>query len=398
MLEYLSLGHAEDVPLTEACKPQSTVYYPPMHVVYKSSSSTTKIRAVFDASAKSSTGISLNDILLIGPTVHSSLVDVLLRFRSYRIGLTADVSKMYRAIRLADEDKDLHRFVWRSDPKEVMRDYRMTRVTFGVSASIFAVNMSVKQNSIDLVHEFPLAAKMVDYVDDGLMGADSIERAIDLRKEVQALFSRGGFLLRKWISNETRVLHSIEPELRESLETMTISESPECAKALGLSWDTKLDCFSLTVSTSPSSNCLTKRMLVSDIAKIFDVLGWLAPVIIKVKILLQRIWEIKLDWDEQAPTSLLSVWTQWKAELPLVSDLSIPRYYFPTFIHYSCMRSVMHLKMPMLLLYIYVLLIKMIVYTFHWSSQSLGCLQYSSSLFLVLNSVEHYYYHNYSIT
>ena len=64
---------------------------------------------------------------------------------------------------------------------------------------------------------------------------------------------------------------------------MTISESPECAKALGLSWDTKLDCFSLTVSTSPSSNCLTKRTLVSDIAKIFDVLGWLAPVIIKSK-------------------------------------------------------------------------------------------------------------------
>lgn len=208
----------------------------------------------------------------------------------------------------------------------------MTRVTFGVSASSFAANMSVKQNSIDLVHEFPLAAKMVEqsfYVDDGLMGANSIERAVDLRKEVQALFSRGGFLLRKWNSNETRVLHSIEPELRESQETMTISESPECAKTLGLSWDTKLDCFSITVSTSPSSNCLTKRTFVSDIAKIFDVLGWLAPVIIKVKILLQRIWEIKLDWDEQIPTSISSVWTRWKAELPLLSDLSIPRYYFP---------------------------------------------------------------------
>lgn len=70
MLEYLSLGHAENVPLTDAYKPQSTVYYLPMHVVYKSSSSTTKIRAVFDASAKSSTGISLNDTLLVGPTVH----------------------------------------------------------------------------------------------------------------------------------------------------------------------------------------------------------------------------------------------------------------------------------------------------------------------------------------
>ena len=68
-------------------------------------------------------------------------------------------------------------------------------VTFGVSAS-FAVIMSVKHNLIDLVHEFPLSAKMAEqsfYVDDGPMGADSIERAIDLRKEVQSLFLKTDF-------------------------------------------------------------------------------------------------------------------------------------------------------------------------------------------------------------
>lgn len=70
-----------------------------MHVVYKA---TTKVRAVFDASAKSSTGVSLNDTLLVGPTVHPPLIDVLLRFRLYPIALTADVSKMYRAIDLIE--------------------------------------------------------------------------------------------------------------------------------------------------------------------------------------------------------------------------------------------------------------------------------------------------------
>ena len=68
--------------------------------------------AVFDASAKSSTGVSLNDTLMIGPTVHPPLIDVLLRFRLYRVALTTDVSNMYRAIMLAPSDKDLHRFVW----------------------------------------------------------------------------------------------------------------------------------------------------------------------------------------------------------------------------------------------------------------------------------------------
>lgn len=117
------------------------VFYLPMHAVTKDSSTTTKIRAVFDASAKTSTGVSLNDTLLVGPTVHSSLVDVLLRFRFHRVALIADVSRMYRAIELVEEDRELHRFVWRNSLSDTLRDYRMTRITFGVNASSFIANV-----------------------------------------------------------------------------------------------------------------------------------------------------------------------------------------------------------------------------------------------------------------
>ena len=108
------------------------------------------------------TGISLNDLLLVGPTVHSPLIDVLLRFRLHRVALTADVSKMYRAIELVASDRDLHRFVWRRTPEEPLQDYRMTRVTFGVSASSFAANMSLKQNALDFAVDYPQAAKVVE--------------------------------------------------------------------------------------------------------------------------------------------------------------------------------------------------------------------------------------------
>ena len=91
--------------------PTSQVFYLPMHAVHKQSSTTTKIQAVFDASMKSASGVSLNDVLMVGPTVHSQLVDVPIRFRMYRIALVADVSKMYRAIELLPDDRDLHRFV-----------------------------------------------------------------------------------------------------------------------------------------------------------------------------------------------------------------------------------------------------------------------------------------------
>ena len=131
MREYLDLGHAEQVPVMDLKKPPNEVFYFPIHAVYKTSSATTKVRAVFDASAKSTTGVSLNDSLFVGPTVHSPLIDVLMRFRLHKIAITTDVSKMYRAIELVDKDRDLHRFIWRSEPSEVLKVYRMKRVTFG---------------------------------------------------------------------------------------------------------------------------------------------------------------------------------------------------------------------------------------------------------------------------
>ena len=183
MDEYFHLGHAEPIPISDMEKPPQEVFYLPMHAVYKDSSLTTKIKGFFDASAKSDSSISLNDTLFVGPTVHSTLLDVLLRFRLDQIVLVADVNKMYRPIELAEPDRDLHRFVWRTSTQETLQDYRMTRVTFGVAASSFAANMSIKQNALDFAHEFPLAAKVVDesfYVDDCLTGADTVEEAIEL--------------------------------------------------------------------------------------------------------------------------------------------------------------------------------------------------------------------------
>ena len=330
--EYFDLRHAEEVPTKDLEKSVAEVFYLPIHAVYKQSSTTTKVRAVFDASAKSSSGISLNDILLVGPTVHPPLIDVLLRFRSYRVAITADVSKMYRAVELARNDKDLHRFVWRSNPTEVLKDYRMTRVTFGVSASSFAANMAVKQNALDLTHKFPLAAKTVEenfYVDDCLAGADSNEEAIVLYHQLYELFNHGGFLLRKWNSSESTVLQDIHPDLRDSIDVLTISGIDEYTKTLGLEWNTAMDHFRLTTTELPSLELMTKRLLVSNIAKIFDVLGWFSPIVITVKILLQRLWELKVDWDDPVPAPIQHVWSQWKGELPFLSNCHVPRYHFP---------------------------------------------------------------------
>ena len=332
MSEYMDLGHAELVPFEDLEKPPHHVFYLPMHAVYKESSTTTKIRVVFDASAKSFTGVSLNDTLMVGPTVHPTLIDVLLRFRQHRVALTSDISKMYRAIELTLEDRDFHRFVWRSSENEKLRDYRKTRVTFGVSASSFAANMCVKRNATDYAQEYPLAAKAVKesfYVDDALTGANSQEEAMQLQGELQELFSRGGFLLRKWNSNDSVVLSHVPPELRDNQVVHNISDTKQHTKTLGVVWHTQADQFTLDVADLPPLDRLTERALVSDVAKTFDVLGWFTPTLIHAKILLQRLWERKVDWDDIVPDDIKDSWLQWRQELPLLKGKTIRRCYFP---------------------------------------------------------------------
>ena len=330
--EYFELGHAEQVPITDLEKPVEDTFYLPMHAVYKTSSTTTKVRAVFDASAKSSTGVSLNDTLLVGPTIHPPLLDVLLLFRSYPIALTADISKMYRAIELTKNDRDLHRFVWRSSPSVPLKDYRMTRVTFGVSASSFAANMAVKQNAIDYSQELPQAADVVQkgfYVDDCLTGADDTDSTLILQRQLTDLLARGGFTLRKWNSSDLSVLEQIPKQLRDTKSTQTISEINEYTKTLGVEWNTSTDEFGLAIPEFSPDVTVTKRRIVSDVAKIFDVMGWFSPAVAKMKILLQRLWEIKLDWDDPIPESVHQVWTRWRDELPLLATVHIPRCYSP---------------------------------------------------------------------
>ena len=105
--------------------------------------------------------------------------------------------------------------------------------------------------------------------------------------------------------------------------------APEtCHKALGVHWHTATD--NLHVAT-PILNHLdkpTKRQVTSDVAKTFDILGWHAPAIVKIKILLQKMWQRKLEWDEAVPEDLEKEWLEWRKSLPFLTQQPVPRCYF----------------------------------------------------------------------
>lgn len=277
--DYCDSGHSELVPEEDLRKGQDTVYYFPMHGVVKESSSSTKVRAVCDGSAKTSTGISINDTLLPGPSLYPLLSSILNHFRSHPIGMTADISRMFREVGLNSEEHDYHRYVHR-DSKGYIRDWRMSRLTFGVTSSPFLATQVLRQLAKDYRAKYPTASCIVDqffYVDDVLTGAVDIEHATDIRSELNSLLSEAKMRLCKWRTNSAELLNAIPSDLRETSDLKITPTPGECSKTLGVHWSTGSDSLHVATPQVGSEMVATKRQVASVVAKIFDVMGWFCP-------------------------------------------------------------------------------------------------------------------------
>ena len=133
MQEYVDLGHMSE--LHSPIISNSETYYLPHHAVYKSDSSTTKLRVVFDGSSKYGISTSLNETLLVGPSIQRELFSTWLRFRRHRYALTGDIEKMFKQIWVSEKHRDYQRIVWRTSPTEPIRHYALNTVTYGTSCA-----------------------------------------------------------------------------------------------------------------------------------------------------------------------------------------------------------------------------------------------------------------------
>ena len=172
----------------------------------------------------------------------------------------------------------------------------MTHVIFGVSASSFILNMAIKQNAYDHANEYPLAAKVVH--EWRFDRSRHHRRCTETTATVQDLFACGGFLLHNWNCIEPFVIEHLPPNLWDSSSSQDIPDHDQFTKTLGMQWYSSTDHLRLTVAKLPSGENITKRALISDVAKTYDVLGWFSPTMIKVKILFQQLWELNVGWDD----------------------------------------------------------------------------------------------------
>ena len=208
------------------------VTYLPHREVLRPDKITTKLRVVFDASAKYPNGVSLNDVLYKGPCLNPLLFDSLLTFRSHPIAMCADIEKAYTQIEVDPKHRDFMRFLWYKDPfaeNPEIQTFRFTRIIWGVTSSQFLLNGCVrkvgkKYEKVD--PEFSRKVREHFYVDDLNTGTSSVENGLDLYKKFKLRFLEASFPLRKWRTNSQELREIIN----EKESTKVVSETEEKMK------------------------------------------------------------------------------------------------------------------------------------------------------------------------
>ncbi|XP_011313282.1 uncharacterized protein [Fopius arisanus] len=299
-------------------------YFFPHHGVLRASSETTKLRLVFNGSNRTSSGKSLNDITHPGAKLEQDISDVLLYSRKFKLIFMTDITKMFRQIRVHPEDWPLQQILWTDSHGNII-PYQLTTVTYSTRSAPFLSARVLLQLVENEVSHYPLAVESLTkgrYVDDICGGADSHEQLLLIAHQVTQLCASGCFPLAKWHSNSSALLTSLSPE-STSDDQRPIENS--LTNILGVSWHPYTDQFKFS-SAQLETSSITKRIILSDTAQLFDPLGFLAPLVVRAKILLQSLWIEKLGSDEPVSPTTAQRWRQFREELSQLSEVTIPRW------------------------------------------------------------------------
>lgn len=321
--EHRNMNHF--VPAILAPEDDSQSYYIPHHAINGPSDARKngRFRVVYHASAKTSTGVSLNDRQLIGYKQQDDLYDIFLRGRMKQFGLSADVVQMFRQIWVNECDWDYQRILWRDTPSEELKEYIITRIAWGTASASWNAVRALRQCALDESSDFPNAANIAlndFYCDDLWTGANTEDEAIEFYHDLIQMMDRGGFGLAKWVTNSNKLAIMIKQD--EAAEVSLPAESG----ILGMKWIPATDELRFKVKSLKHDGVLTKRIVLSQIAQIYDPSGVIAPIVVLGKIFIQDLWRSGAGWDDPLPADIAEKWSVFCNNINILKEIRIPRW------------------------------------------------------------------------
>lgn len=304
--QQLSDGVVEEAPETPTGQ---RTYYMPHKPVVRQNATTTKVRMVFDASAKpSASDYCINDCMFTGPALQPHLWDILVRARLSQNLILADIQKAFLQIGVKEEDRDSFRFLYNINGIE--KHLRFARVPFGAEASPFVLGATLQHHLENQPPEFEStvdALKKNTYVDNLMHGAEEIESLAKYKEQSCDILESAKFPVHKWESNV------------ESLES---DEVPNPTSFLGHLWDKRVDTLQITVPPFPKDEPVTKRSILSHLGSIYDPLGIISPTTADGKRIYREVCDEKKGWNTEVSPRLKYQWSKWTKQL---RNVKIPR-------------------------------------------------------------------------
>ena len=268
----------------------------------------TKPRVVYDGSATWSKQC-VNDVIYSGPDGLNVLSHVFARFRMGKYALMADLSKCFLQILLPEEQQDLFRILWYKEDditKGEIEEFKFTRHVWGVISSPYiacrAMRKVTEENPTQASTLTVKAIQRSMYMDDFLVSSDTLEDAEVIASESINLFKSRGFQLVKWSAN--KAAKSVIAELDEGnlapvIRTIDLTKDDPLPnfKAVGCIWDAEHDSLRMQLHLD-QPDVYTRRTMLSQISRQYDPLGYLAPLVLKGRLILQQMAIDEFSWDE----------------------------------------------------------------------------------------------------
>ena len=295
------------------------IWIPHRPVIRLEEQVTSKIRPVFNCSLKTNKELpSLNEAAYTGIDLMGSILKLLFYFRTNNIILLSDIKQAFLMVKLKkEEDKNRFCFFWKRGDKLVK--YRYKSIVFGYTSSPFILNFVMKYHSESYPDDKCKEVLSNNfYVDNLLVTGNHLDEMKELYNLSYDRMKEGGFTLRSWNSNSTELRGQMAADKR------LVEHTCEEEKVLGYRYNINRD----TLKIAPckiDSSANTKRKILSQTSKIFDPLNLVLPVTIRGRILMRKIWNLNVTWDEALPNEICTEMRSLSRDFEMLSELHFDR-------------------------------------------------------------------------